>query len=154
LGAMAFCASQTQEPARMDCESSEQFRSREHNEISRRKTKPARERALDEVQPHHHAAHDFPETFDLAFSLKINEDPGVVGPPFLQSLDELCAFCLRKHEIAGAKLSDLAILKCAAEVFRTTFNPAFADLNVWRGELLPARRRGTSALHVWLDFDD
>src|SRR5438034_2577655 len=81
LGAMAFCASQPQKPARMDCESSEQFRSREHNEISRGKTKTARERALDEVQALHHAAHDFAETFDLAFSLKINEDPGVVTAP-------------------------------------------------------------------------
>src|SRR5215468_2966020 len=86
LGAMAFCASQSQKPARMDCESSEQFRSREHNEISRRKTKSTRQRALDEVQVLHHAAHDFAETFYLAVSLEINEDPGVVSAPFFQSL--------------------------------------------------------------------
>ena len=83
LDAMAFCASQSQQPTRMDCKSSKQFRSREHNEIGRGKTKSARERPLDEVHAVHRAAHDFSETFDLAFSLKINEDPGIVGAPFL-----------------------------------------------------------------------
>ena len=130
LGAMAFCASQPPKPARMDCESSEQFCSREHNEIGRGKTKSARERSFDKVQALHRAAHDFAETFDLAFGLKINENPGVVSAPFIQPLDELCAFCLGEHEIAGTKLPDLAILERAAEVFRTTFNPAFADLDV------------------------
>ena len=42
-----------------------------------------------------------------------------VRAPFFQALDELRAFCLGEHEIAGAKLSDLAILKRAAEIFRT-----------------------------------
>src|SRR5438105_9183386 len=130
LGAMALCASQPQKPTRMDCESSEQFRSREHNEIRCGKTKSARERPLDEVQALDHATHDFAETFDLAFGLKINENPGVVSAPFIQPLDELCAFCLCQHQIARTKLPDVAILKRAAEVFRTSFNPAFTDLNV------------------------
>src|SRR5919108_5243741 len=114
----------------MDCQSSEQFRSREHDDISRGKTESASERTLDEVQALDHAAHDFAETFDLAFGLKINEDPGVAGAPLFQLLDELCAFRLREHEIAGTKFSNVAILKRAAEVFRTRFDPAFADLNV------------------------
>ena len=76
------------------------------------------------------ACHDFAEPLDLAFSLKINYDPGVVRAPFFQALDELRAFCLGEHEIAGAKLSNLAILKRAAEIFRTSLNPAFADLDV------------------------
>ena len=49
LGAVTFGASQPQKPSRMDCESSEQFRSRENDEIGRRKTESARERALDEI---------------------------------------------------------------------------------------------------------
>ena len=51
LGAVTFGASQPQKPSRMDCESSEQLRSREDDEIGRRKTKSARERALDEIDP-------------------------------------------------------------------------------------------------------
>src|SRR6516162_3063922 len=100
------------------------------------------------------ACHDFAEPLDLAFGLKINYDPRVVRAPFFQALDELRALCLGEHEIAGAKLPNLAVLKRAAEIFRTTFNPSPADLDVWRGELLRARRRSSSALQWWLDIDD
>src|SRR4029453_8049457 len=47
-----------------------------------------------------------------------------------------------------------AILKRAAKIFRTSLNPAFADLDVWRGELLRARRRWSSTLHRKLDIDN
>ena len=130
LGAVTFGTTQPQKPSRMDCESSEQLRSRENDQIGRRKTKSARERALDEIDPLNRPRHNFAEPLDLAFSLKINYDPGVVRTPFFQALDELRAFCLGEHQIAGAKLSNLAILKRAAEIFRTSLNPAFADLDV------------------------
>ena len=76
------------------------------------------------------ACHDFAEPLDLAFSLKINYDPRVVRPPFFQALDELGAFCLGEHQVASAKLSNHTILKRAAEIFRTSLNPPFADLDV------------------------
>ena len=49
LGAVTFGASKPQKPSRMDCESSEQLRGRENDQIGRRKTKSARERTLDEI---------------------------------------------------------------------------------------------------------
>src|SRR5215469_2155856 len=138
----------------MHCESPEQLRSRKDDETSCGKTESARERPLRKVQTFNRAAHNFAEPLDLAFSLKIDYDPGVARAPFFQSLDKLGAFCLGEHEIARAKLSNLAILKSAAEIFRSSFNPSFADLNVWRGELLRARRRRSSALHFGFDIDD
>src|SRR6267142_3103282 len=130
LGTVTFGTPKPQKPSRMDCESSEQFRSRENDQIGRRKTESARERTLDEIDPLNRSLHYFAESLDLAFSLKINYDHVVVRMPFFQALDELRAFCLGEHQIAGAKLSNLAILKCAAEIFRTSLNPAFADLDV------------------------
>jgi hypothetical protein len=154
LDAVTFGTTQPQKPSRMHCESSEQLRSRENDKTCRRKTEAARERSLYKVEIIDSADHDFAEPLDLAFSLKINYDPSIVGAPFFQALNELRTFGLGEHEIAGAKLSNLAILKRAAEIFRTSLNPAFADLDVWSGELLRARRRGSSALHCRLDFDD
>src|SRR4029079_15012891 len=75
LGAVTFGASQPQEPSRMDCESSEQLRSRENDQIGRRKTESARERTLDEIDPLNRSLHNFAESLDLAFSLEINYDP-------------------------------------------------------------------------------
>ena len=97
LGAVTFGASKPQKPSRVDCESSEQLCCGENDEISRWKTKSARERALDEIDPFYGACHDFAEPLDLAFSLKINYDPGVVRAPFFQTPDELRAFCLGEH---------------------------------------------------------
>ena len=51
LGAVTFGTTQPQKPSRMDCESSEQLRSRENDQIGRRKTESARERTLDEIDP-------------------------------------------------------------------------------------------------------
>ena len=130
LGAVTFGASKPQESSRVDCESSEQLRSRENDEIGRWKTESARKRALDEIDSLNCPLHNFAEPLDLAFSLKINCDSGVVRAPFFQALDELRAFCLGEHQIAGAKLSNLTVLKRAAEIFRTSLNPAFADLDV------------------------
>jgi len=130
LGAVTFGASQPQEPSRMDCETSEQFGGRENDELGRWKTKSARERTLHEIDSLNRPLHDFAEPLDLTFSLKINYDPVVVRAPFFQALDKLPAFGLGEHEITGAKLSNLAILKCAAEIFRTSLNPPFADLDV------------------------
>ena len=78
---------------------------------------------------------DFPEAFDLTFGLKIDDDLGVAGSPFVQTLYELIPFCLGQHEIADGKFANTAILKCAAKIFRATFDPALADLN-FRGRLL------------------
>ena len=141
LGAVTFGASKPQKPSRMDCESSEQLCGRENDEIGRRKTESARERALDEIDAFDGACHDFAEPLDLAFSLKINCDSGVVRAPFFQALDKLRAFCLGEHQIAGAKLSNLAILKRAAEIFRTSLNPAFADLDVRVAKFRQVRHR-------------
>src|SRR5262249_49681288 len=116
LGSMTLGAAQPQKPSRMNCESSEQLGSGKDDQVSCRKTKSTRERAFHKVQTFNSASHDFAEPLDLAFSLKINFDPGVVRAPFFQALDELCTFCLGEHEIAGTKLSNLAILKRAAEV--------------------------------------
>ena len=154
LGAMTFGAPKPQKPSGMNCESSEQFSSRQHHEVCRRETKSPRKRALDKIDPFHCSRHDFAEPLDLTFSLKVNDDSGIVRAPFLQALDELRAFCLGKHEIASAKLSNIAVLKRAAEILRAALNPAFADLDVWRGELLRARRRWRCAFHNWLDIDD
>src|SRR3981189_1129201 len=130
LGAVTFGTSKTQEPSRVDCESSEQLGGRENDEIGRWKTKSARERALDEIDSLNHPLHNFAEPLDLAFSLKINYDPGVGRTPFFQALDKLRAFGLGEHQITSAKLSNLAILKRTAEIFRTSLNPPFADLDV------------------------
>src|SRR6266850_7836959 len=130
LGAVTFGTPQPQKPSRMDCESSEQLRSRENDQIGRRKTESACERSLDEIDSLNRPLHNFAEPLDLTVSVKIDYDPRVVRTPFFQALDELCAFGLGEHQIAGAKLSNLAILKRAAEIFRTSLNPAFADLDV------------------------
>src|SRR5438132_457028 len=49
--------------------------------------------------------------------------------------------------------ASLSSLKCAAEIFRTSLNPAFADVDLWSGELPRAQRRRSSALHFWFDVD-
>src|SRR5215831_10455960 len=154
LGAVTFGAAKPQEPSWVDCESSEQLCGGKDDEIGRWKTKSARKRTLDEIDPFDGACHNFAEPLDLAFSLKINYDPGVIGAPFFQALDELRPFCLGEHEIAGTKLSNLAILKRAPKIFQTVFNPAFTDFDVWRGELRRAWRHSSSAIHWWLDIDD
>src|SRR6059058_5727504 len=110
LGAVTFGTTQPQKPSRMDCESSEHLRSRENDQIGRRKTESARERTLDEIDSLNRPRHNFAESLDLTFSLKINYDLVIVRTPFFQALDELCAFCLGEYQIAGAKLSNLAIL--------------------------------------------
>src|SRR5947208_5587224 len=130
LGAVTFGASKPQKSSRMDCESAEQLRGRENDQIGRWKTKSARKRALDEIDSLNRPLHDFAEPLDFAFSLKINCDSGVVRAPFFQPLNELRAFGLGEHQIAGAELSNLAILKRAAEIFRTSLNPAFAAVDV------------------------
>ena len=104
LGAVTLGATQLQTPARMDCESSKQFRSRENDEIGRRENKiRARACLRRNRRPSNGACHDFAEALDLAFSLKINDDSRVVRAPFFQALDELRAFRLGEHEIAGAQ---------------------------------------------------
>ena len=130
LGPVTFGTTQPQKPSRMHCESSEQLCGRENDEIGRWKTKSARERALDEIDSLNRSLHDFAEPLDLAFSLKINCDSGVVRAPFFQAFDELRAFGFGEHEITGAELSNLTILERAAEIFRTSFDPAFADLDM------------------------
>ena len=125
--------------------SPEQLRGGKDYEIRCGKTESARKRALNKIEIFNRAAHDFAEALDLTFSLKINDDSRVAGAPLFQSINELCAFCLGEHQIAGTELSDLAILKCAAEIFGTSLNPALADFDVWRSELLRARRRRSSA---------
>src|SRR5439155_12119028 len=154
LGAMTFGASKPQKPSGVNCESSEQFGSRQHHEVGPRETKSPGKRTLDKINTLYRPRHDFAEPLDLAFSLKINDDSGIVRAPFPQALDELRAFCLGKHEIASAKLSNITVVKRAAEILRTDLNPAFADLDVWQGRVPQAGRRWSCALHNWLDIDD
>src|SRR5215831_7706835 len=120
----------TQMPARMDCESSKQFGGREHDEIRGREAKSPRERSLDKIQTLHGARHDFAKPLNLPLGLKVNDDSRVVPAPFVQVVDKLRAFCFGKNKIASRELADVAILKRAGEIFRTSFNPAFADLNI------------------------
>src|SRR5206468_2915196 len=75
-------------------------------------------------------SHNFTKALNLALGLKINDDSRLLRAPFFQALDKLRAFRLGEHEIAGRKLSNAAILERAAEIFRTGFNPAFADLDL------------------------
>src|SRR6476646_6810873 len=82
LGPVTFCASKPQESSRVDCESSEQLRGRENDEIGRLKTESARQRAFDEIDPVNSPLHHFAEPLDLAFSLKINCDSRAVRAPF------------------------------------------------------------------------
>src|SRR5207248_9097566 len=92
--------------------------------------------------------HALAEALDVAASLKIVDDFGVSGARCFRTVGKLRAFCFGEHQIADGKLADLASLECPAEIFLTSLNPTFADLNVWRGELLRARRRMSSALHL------
>src|SRR6478609_9398572 len=82
LGAVTFGASKPQKSSRMDCESSEQLCGRENDQIRRRKTESARERSLDEIDAFDGACHNFAEPLDLAFSLKINCNSGIIRAPF------------------------------------------------------------------------
>ena len=75
------------------------------------------------------AHHDFAETLDLAFGLEVNDDFGVVRAPFLKRSTNCARFASASTRSPSAKLSDLAILKCTAEIFRTILNPAFANLD-------------------------
>ena len=86
--------------------------------------------SFDEIDAIDGTGHDFAKAFNLALSLKIDNDPRLVCAPFVQAFDKMRAFCFGQHEIAGRELSHIAILKRAAEILRTSFNPAFADLNV------------------------
>src|SRR6266446_2536662 len=87
LGAVTFGTTQPQKPSRMDGESSEQHRSGENDQIGRRKRESAREQTLDEIDPLNCPRHNFAESLDLTFSLKINYDPVIVRSPFFQALD-------------------------------------------------------------------
>jgi transcription-repair coupling factor (superfamily II helicase) len=69
---------------RMRGEPAEEFRGREHNEILLRKTKTSRERAFDQMNAREGAFSDnLAEALDFALSLKIDNDSGVVAPPFV-----------------------------------------------------------------------
>src|SRR6266513_2371251 len=109
-------------------ETTEQFRGGQNDEIRRWKTKSAGERAENKIDILQRVRGDqLAEAFDLALGLKINDDPRFVPLPFRQSLDELIAFGFGEEKIADREFTDAAILKCAAEILRTFFNPAFAN---------------------------
>src|SRR5438105_9479954 len=117
-------------PARMDRKSPKQFCGREDDEIGCGETKAVPERSFDKIDAFNCACHNFAKALNLAFGLKINDDSRVVRPPFFQAFDKLRAFCLGEHEIPGRKLADIAIFERAAEILRTGFNPALADLDL------------------------
>ena len=120
-----------QMPAGVRRETAKEFRGRKHNQVCRRKTKAAGQYAFDKIDMFQRGiADDLAEPFDLAFGLKINDDAGVACPPILQSCDELRSFRFDENEIADRKFTDVAILKCAAEIFRTVFNPSFTNTNL------------------------
>ena len=61
--------------------------------------------------------HDLAEAFDLTFGLKVNRDPRAVLAPFFQPSEKLIALRLGDDELADAEIANLAIDKCAAEIF-------------------------------------
>ena len=82
LSAVALGVVQT--ASRMRREAAEQFGGRQNDEVRVRKTKTARERAQDEIDiPQCVRANQFAETLNLAFGLKINDDPCVIFAPFI-----------------------------------------------------------------------
>jgi len=101
-----------------------------NDQICRRKTKAARERAESKINILQHIGADqFAETLDLPLGLKISHDPRFLFTPLVQSLDELIALRFREQKVADRELADVAILKRTAEIFGTAFDPALADLN-------------------------
>jgi len=128
LGTVTF--SVVKPPTRVRRETAEQFSRRQNDQIGRRKTKATRERAENKINILQHIGADqFTEALDLALGLKINHDPRFIFTPLVQSLDELIALRFREEKIANRELADVAILKRAAEIFGTAFDPALADLN-------------------------
>src|SRR5437762_4420449 len=114
----------------------EKFRAGKNNQISGRKIKSMRERALEKLNVREKIliVDDFAKPFDLAFGLKIDHHPRLLFTPLLQVLDELSALRFGKGEIADAKL---AHRRCrgyerAAKVFRSPLDPTLADLYLWR----------------------
>src|SRR5206468_7134560 len=116
--------------SRVRGEAAEQFGGRQSDEIRRGKTKSAGECAEDKIDILQRVGSDqFAKALDFTLGLKINNNAGFIFPPFAQSLDELVALRFREQKIAHGKFTDVAILKCAAEIFGTGFNPALADLS-------------------------
>src|SRR6266404_344629 len=128
LGAMTL--GMIKPAARVRRETSVQFRGRQNDEVRCWKTKTACERAENKIDILQRVGADqFAEPLDFALGLKINDDAGFVVLPFLKPFDELVALGFSEKKIADRKLANIAIRKRAAEVFRTFFNPTFADLN-------------------------
>src|SRR3954462_13484821 len=110
-------------PARVWRETAEQFGGGQDDQVGRRKTKTARERAQDKINILQRLGTDqFAETLDLALGLKINDDARFIFAPLVQSLDELVTFRFREEKIPDRELADDAILKRAAEIFGSLFN--------------------------------
>ena len=61
--------------------------------------------------------HNLAKTFDLAFGLEVNCDPGSAFAPGRETGKELLPFRLRDDELAGVEFADLAIDKGTAEIF-------------------------------------
>src|SRR5882724_1978928 len=96
-------------------------------------------------------AHDLEKTLDFVFSLEVDDDLCLLRAPLLQSRGKLRAFGFDEYEITDRELADFTILERAAKIFRTVLNPAFADLDFWRGERV--RRGWISAINYRLDLN-
>src|SRR3954454_4770717 len=86
----------------------DQFGRRKDHQPGCREGEPARECAfgeLDSVQRAIRRSHDFPEAFDLAFGLEVDDDAVAVPLPVLKTRRKLRALCFGEHEIAGGKLA-------------------------------------------------
>src|SRR5690242_11840217 len=117
--------------ARVRRETAEQFSRRQDDEVRGRKTKSAGEGAEDELDILKRVSVDeFAETLDLAFGLKVNNDPPVIFSPFIEAFYELIAFRFGEQKISNREFADVAILERAAEIFRAFFNPTLADLDL------------------------
>src|SRR5947207_1646155 len=95
----------------------EKFRAGKNDELALGKNEAARQRAFEQLDPGDGAAHDFAEALDLAFGLKINDDPELGRAPVPQARRELRALRLDQHEIADREITDVALVERAAKIF-------------------------------------
>src|ERR1043166_8030862 len=96
----------------------EQLRARQDDQFSVRKNETARQSSFKKLDVGDRVAHDFAEPLDLAFRLKIDDDPKVGGSPVPQACGELCALRFDQHEIADREVADVATIERAAKIFR------------------------------------
>src|SRR5947207_5404451 len=94
----------------------EKFRAGKNNELALGKNEAVRQRAFEKLNPGDGAAHDFAEALDLAFGLKINDDPELGRAPVAEPRRKLGALRLDQHEIADREIPDVAVVESAPKI--------------------------------------